>query len=106
MTPRRGAPRPTRTTRTPRRRSTRPARARLEEARGLRARLEAPPRVPAAADPRLTKDADDVIASAEAALRADDEGFHARLNSEWFFQPWFQYTMFLLLFVGFAIKVP
>jgi NADH-quinone oxidoreductase subunit M len=23
-----------------------------------------------------------------------------------FFQPWFQYTMFLLLFVGFAIKVP
>jgi NADH-quinone oxidoreductase subunit M len=29
----------------------------------------------------------------------------ARWN-QWFFQPWFQYTMFLFLMVGFAIKVP
>ncbi|HJT78457.1 MAG TPA: proton-conducting transporter membrane subunit, partial [Gemmataceae bacterium] len=33
---------------------------------------------------------------------ADAEG---RLK-QWFFQPWFQYTMFLLLLIGFAIKVP
>ena len=29
-----------------------------------------------------------------------------RLTQQSFFQPWFQYTMFLLLLVGFAIKVP
>jgi NADH-quinone oxidoreductase subunit M len=33
------------------------------------------------------------------------EAIEARL-SQWFFTPTFQYTMFLLLFVGFAIKVP
>jgi NADH-quinone oxidoreductase subunit M len=35
-----------------------------------------------------------------------EEGLNQRLNDEGFFKPWFQYTMFLLLFVGFAIKVP
>jgi NADH-quinone oxidoreductase subunit M len=29
-----------------------------------------------------------------------------RLDSEWFFRPAFQYTMFVLLFIGFAIKIP
>ncbi len=38
----------------------------------------------------------------EQAARRQVEG---RLNQT-FFQPWFQYTMFLLLFIGFAIKVP
>ncbi len=32
-------------------------------------------------------------------------GLQNRLKQA-FFQPWFQYTMFLFLFVGFAIKVP
>ncbi len=42
-------------------------------------------------------------------LVRDTEGNRAdietRLN-QWFFQPWFQISMFLLLFIGFAIKVP
>ncbi|HXG12514.1 MAG TPA: NADH-quinone oxidoreductase subunit M [Gemmataceae bacterium] len=29
-----------------------------------------------------------------------------RLRDQDFFKPWFQYTMFVLLFIGFAIKVP
>jgi NADH-quinone oxidoreductase subunit M len=40
-----------------------------------------------------------------ATLRRVAAGAEARLNQD-FFQPWFQYTMFLFLFVGFAIKVP
>src|SRR5205085_1709402 len=36
---------------------------------------------------------------------SDREQIEARLD-QWFFQPWFQISMFLLLFVGFAIKVP
>jgi NADH-quinone oxidoreductase subunit M len=38
-------------------------------------------------------------------LRWVTEGTEQRLQQE-FFQPWFQYTMFLFLLVGFAIKVP
>jgi NADH-quinone oxidoreductase subunit M len=33
-------------------------------------------------------------------------GLEKRLKSEWFFRPSFQLTMFILLFIGFAIKVP
>jgi NADH-quinone oxidoreductase subunit M len=42
------------------------------------------------------------VKAAQARL-ADAEG---RITGQDFFQPWFQYTMFLLLFVGFAIKLP
>src|SRR5205807_2144344 len=42
---------------------------------------------------------------AEANLTATREGVTRRLAQP-FFTPAFQYTMFLLLFVGFAIKVP
>jgi NADH-quinone oxidoreductase subunit M len=35
-----------------------------------------------------------------------DRAAVARRLDQWFFQPAFQYTMFLFLFVGFAIKVP
>jgi NADH-quinone oxidoreductase subunit M len=48
---------------------------------------------------------------AEQAGRTEDKAFYQgvadRLRSNWFFSsPAFQITMFLLLFVGFAIKVP
>jgi NADH-quinone oxidoreductase subunit M len=41
------------------------------------------------------------------AARTDEEkaAVKKRLDQD-FFQPWFQYTMFLLLFIGFAIKLP
>jgi NADH-quinone oxidoreductase subunit M len=42
---------------------------------------------------------------AEYQAALDDPGLKERLKQA-FFQPWFQYTMFLLLMVGFAIKVP
>jgi NADH-quinone oxidoreductase subunit M len=45
-------------------------------------------------------------AVAEKDLNDAEEGLQRRLASEAFFQPWFQFTMFTLLFVGFAIKVP
>jgi NADH-quinone oxidoreductase subunit M len=35
-----------------------------------------------------------------------EDGLKQRLESEWFFTPAFQYTMFILLFIGFAIKIP
>ena len=35
-----------------------------------------------------------------------DPGCDRTARDQAFFQPWFQYTMFLFLFVGFAIKVP
>src|SRR5579883_411545 len=47
------------------------------------------------------------LQQAEAAYNAalKDPGLQDRLKQS-FFQPWFQYTMFLFLLVGFAIKVP
>jgi NADH-quinone oxidoreductase subunit M len=42
----------------------------------------------------------------DEAVKAVEAEVMARLGGEWFFQPWFQYTMFILLFIGFAIKVP
>src|SRR5439155_9336051 len=53
---------------------------------------------------RLARYANEQSPSAENKLwlsQAED-----RVRNQDFFQPWFQYTMFLLLFVGFAIKVP
>jgi NADH-quinone oxidoreductase subunit M len=44
-------------------------------------------------------------AEAEVTAAQNNEGLKNRLDQP-FFQPWFQYTMFLLLFIGFAIKVP
>jgi NADH-quinone oxidoreductase subunit M len=46
------------------------------------------------------------VAAAEKEMNDAREGLQKRLASEHFFHPWFQYTMFVLLFVGFAIKVP
>jgi NADH-quinone oxidoreductase subunit M len=37
--------------------------------------------------------------------KGNRQEIEARLD-QWFFQPWFQISMFLLLFIGFAIKVP
>jgi NADH-quinone oxidoreductase subunit M len=45
------------------------------------------------------------ISDAEAKVKAAEAGLNSRLNQS-FFQPWFQYTMFLFLLIGFAIKVP
>jgi NADH-quinone oxidoreductase subunit M len=44
-------------------------------------------------------------AEAEYTAALDDPGLKNRLDQS-FFQPWFQYTMFLFLLIGFAIKVP
>jgi NADH-quinone oxidoreductase subunit M len=49
------------------------------------------------------------LAEARAAGReADVRAYEAQVGRlhQWFFQPWFQITMFLLLLIGFAIKVP
>ena len=46
----------------------------------------------------LVKQATDNVATIE-------QGVQQRLAQP-FFQPWFQYTMFIFLFIGFAIKVP
>ena len=43
---------------------------------------------------------------AEEYVRIARQGLDARLHSEAFFTPAFQYTMFIFLFIGFAIKVP
>jgi NADH-quinone oxidoreductase subunit M len=45
------------------------------------------------------------ITRAEADLKTAEAGVASRLDQA-FFKPWFQYTMFLFLFIGFAIKVP
>lgn len=49
---------------------------------------------------------DDVVKEKEAEIKALSAGLAKRLKSEWFFSPAFQYTMFIFLFIGFAIKVP
>lgn len=54
----------------------------------------------------LLKKAEAALASADAAGKADAEERVKRLRDQLFFQPGFQITMFLLLFVGFAIKLP
>jgi len=46
------------------------------------------------------------VAVAEANVAAAQNGLSERLHSEAFFTPAFQYTMFIFLFIGFAIKVP
>jgi NADH:ubiquinone oxidoreductase subunit 4 (subunit M) len=46
------------------------------------------------------------VAAAEANVAAARDGLSQRLHSEAFFTPAFQYTMFLFLFIGFAVKVP
>jgi NADH-quinone oxidoreductase subunit M len=45
------------------------------------------------------------VRRAEARVKAAETSARNSLN-QWFFTPAFQYTMFLFLFVGFAIKVP
>jgi NADH:ubiquinone oxidoreductase subunit 4 (subunit M) len=46
------------------------------------------------------------VKTAEEYAAAARKGLDERINSEAFFSPAFQYTMFLFLLVGFAIKVP
>jgi NADH-quinone oxidoreductase subunit M len=46
------------------------------------------------------------IKKARARVAAEEAGLQKRMEGQAFFQPWFQYTMFWFLFVGFAIKVP
>ena len=46
------------------------------------------------------------VGTATASVKALEAGLSSRLASEWFFTPTFQYTMFVFLFIGFAIKVP
>ncbi|HEV3257955.1 MAG TPA: NADH-quinone oxidoreductase subunit M [Gemmataceae bacterium] len=57
----------------------------------------------------LRADAEANLARAQADQNeADQKAYNSQLQrlNQWFFKPWFQVTMFLLLFVGFAIKVP
>jgi NADH-quinone oxidoreductase subunit M len=42
----------------------------------------------------------------ERDLAEAKAGLKKRLAEEWFFQPWFQYTLFWLLFLGFAVRMP
>jgi NADH:ubiquinone oxidoreductase subunit 4 (subunit M) len=46
------------------------------------------------------------VQAADKNLVLAQSRFQERLANESFFQPWFQLTMFVLLFIGFAIKVP
>ncbi len=46
------------------------------------------------------------VRPAEEELHQAEQPIAERLAAEPFFKPWFQYTMFLFLFIGFAIKVP
>jgi NADH-quinone oxidoreductase subunit M len=59
------------------------------------------------ADLKSIKAPEEEIRKAEAQYKSaiEDAGLQKRLDQS-FFQPWFQYTMFLFLLVGFAIKVP
>ncbi len=69
----------------------------------------------------VTKVENEGLKSARAELKVAEESKNAdrvarsrgrleaaekRVTDQDFFKPWFQYTMFLLLFVGFAIKLP
>jgi NADH-quinone oxidoreductase subunit M len=45
------------------------------------------------------------VGRAGARVKAAEDSARASLD-QWFFTPGFQYTMFLFLFIGFAIKVP
>jgi NADH-quinone oxidoreductase subunit M len=53
----------------------------------------------------LNGDREGVVARLAQQTKQSRKGIEERLDQP-FFQPWFQYTMFLLLFIGFAIKVP
>ncbi len=59
-------------------------------------------------DLKANKATAEEIRKAEADYNAaiNDEGLKKRTTEQAFFQPWFQYTMFLFLLIGFAIKVP
>src|SRR5262249_38557863 len=46
------------------------------------------------------------VAEANARVKELETGLQKRMESEWFFKPGFQVTMFLFLLIGFAIKVP
>jgi NADH-quinone oxidoreductase subunit M len=67
----------------------------LQEARRSLAELQQQPKADAQA-----------IAAAQKRVEQLEAGLQQRLESEWFFTPGFQLTLFLLLMVGFCIKVP
>jgi NADH-quinone oxidoreductase subunit M len=50
--------------------------------------------------------AQDRVARAQTALNQANSAVRQRVAPQQFFQPWFQYTFFVLLLIGFAIKVP
>jgi NADH-quinone oxidoreductase subunit M len=54
----------------------------------------------------LLEQAEKEAATASADQKPQAEAHVERLSQNFFAKPWFQITMFLLLFVGFAIKVP
>ncbi|MCI0737481.1 MAG: NADH-quinone oxidoreductase subunit M [Gemmataceae bacterium] len=53
----------------------------------------------------LNGEKEQVVSELAKNAKRPREEVEARLE-QWFFQPWFQIAMFLLLFIGFAIKVP
>jgi NADH-quinone oxidoreductase subunit M len=48
----------------------------------------------------------EAVPSLEKDLAEAKAGLKKRLEEDWFYQPAFQYTLFWLLFLGFAIKMP
>jgi NADH-quinone oxidoreductase subunit M len=55
---------------------------------------------------KVGKKAAEVIKDKDLIASEKDPEKKKRLETQDFFKPWFQYTMFLLLLIGFAIKVP
>jgi NADH-quinone oxidoreductase subunit M len=53
----------------------------------------------------LNNNREEVVTSLVRETGGERQQIETRLD-QWFFQSWFQYAMFLLLFIGFAIKVP
>jgi NADH-quinone oxidoreductase subunit M len=87
------------------------ARKELEEARkqAEASKAQGNKKVPAQVEQLIkeeeVKDAEARVARAERGMKLTQEGLDGRLKQA-FFTPGFQYTMFLLLIVGFAIKIP
>ena len=97
----------------------RPQTGRTGEGRSSK-RRQSLDRAKAAGNAETVKTAEEAVKAAEetvsvsesnvkpaAAAAADArKGLYERLSTQAFFTPGFQYTMFLFLFIGFAIKVP
>jgi NADH-quinone oxidoreductase subunit M len=87
---------------------TRTSRKELTEAQAALAKLresKAPAGRLADAQGKVNRSTE-ALTAAEDKVKALEQGLEQRLESQWFFTPAFMYTMFVLLFIGFAIKVP